>query len=43
MALRVRLMSAQEDATIRQLAHARTAPTRPVERARIIWQASQGR
>lgn len=43
MALRVRLMSAKEDETIRQLAHSRTAPARTVERARIIWLASQGR
>ena len=43
MALRVRLMRANEDETIRQRAHSRTAPTRPVERARIMWLASQGR
>jgi transposase len=29
--------------TIRQLAHARTAPARTVERARIVWLAHQGR
>ena len=43
MALRVRFMSAQEDEAIRQLAHARTAPARAVERARSIGLASQGR
>jgi transposase len=43
MALRVRLMSVKEDEMIRQLAHSRTAPARTVERARIIWLASQGR
>ena len=43
MALRVRLMSVKEDETLRQLAHSRTAPARTVERARIIWLASQGR
>jgi transposase len=31
-----------EDEEIRRLAHARTAPARVVERARIIWLASQG-
>jgi transposase len=42
MALRVRSMSAEEGATIRQLAHSRTAPTRTVERARLVWLAHQG-
>ena len=43
MALRVRLMSAKEDETLRPLAHSRTAPARTVERARLMWLASQGR
>jgi transposase len=42
MALRVRTMSAEEINTIRRLAHARTEPARKVERARIVWLASQG-
>jgi DNA-binding NarL/FixJ family response regulator len=35
-------MSAEETKTIRRLAHARTEPARTVERARIVWLASQG-
>jgi transposase len=36
-------MRATEVETIRQLAHSRTAPARPVERARLVWLAHQGR
>lgn len=42
MALRVRAMTAEETALIRRLAQARTEPARRVERARIVWRASQG-
>jgi transposase len=41
MALRLRDLTDQERTTIEQLAHSRTAPARLVERARIIWYASQ--
>jgi transposase len=42
MALKLRQLSPQEHATIEQLAHARTAAARLVERARIILLAHQG-
>jgi transposase len=42
MVLRLREPTTEERAAIDQLAHARTAPARRVERARIIWYASQG-
>ncbi len=42
MVLRLRELTAEERAAIDQLAHARTAPARRVERARIIWYASRG-
>jgi transposase len=42
MALRVRPMTAEEMDTIQRLAHSRTEPARMVERARIVWLASQG-
>ena len=42
MALRVRALTAEEQAAIRRLAHARTEPARSVERARIIELALQG-
>jgi transposase len=42
MALRIRPLSLEETETIRRLAHARTEPTRRVERARIVWHASHG-
>ena len=42
MALRVRALTDEEQETITRLAHARTAPARLVERARIIELASQG-
>ena len=43
MVLRPRELTAEERSAIDRLAHARTAPARRVERARIIWHASQGR
>ena len=42
MVLRLQELTAEEQSAIDQLAHARTAPARRVERARIIWYASQG-
>jgi transposase len=42
MALRLRSLSDAETRDVRQLAHARTAPARTVERAGIVWLASQG-
>ena len=42
MVLRLRELTAEERSAIDRLAHARTAPARRVERARIIWYASQG-
>jgi transposase len=42
MAIRVRPLTHQERAVIERLAHSRTAPARQVERAKIIWLASQG-
>jgi transposase len=42
MVLRLRELTAEERSAIDQLAHARTAPARRVERARIIWHASRG-
>jgi transposase len=41
-AIRLRELSAEEQAKINKLAHSRTAPARAVERARIIQHASQG-
>jgi transposase len=41
MALRLRDLTDQERTTIEHLAQSRTAPARLVERARIIWYASQ--
>ena len=40
--LRLRELTGAERMAIEKLAHSRTAPARQVERARIIWQASQG-
>jgi transposase len=40
--LRVRALTAHEAAAITRLAHSRTQAARAVERARIIWLASQG-
>ena len=40
--LRLRDLTDEERTTVERLAHSRTAPVRQVERARIIWHASQG-
>jgi transposase len=40
--LRLRDLTDEERTTVERLAHARTAPARQVERARIIWRAGQG-
>jgi len=40
--LRLRVLTEAERTAIAKLAHSRTAPARQVERARIVWQASQG-
>ena len=40
--LRLRALTEAERAAIEKLAHSRPAPARQVERARIVWQASQG-
>jgi transposase len=40
--LRLRDLTAEERSAVEKLAHSRTAPARQVERARIIWRASQG-
>ena len=42
MALRLRELTPEEQASVRRLAHSRTEPARRVERARIIWLASRG-
>lgn len=42
MVLRLRELTAEEQSAIDKLAHARTAPARRVERARIVVHASQG-
>jgi transposase len=42
MALHVRELTLEEQASLRRLAHSRTDPVRLVERARILWLASQG-
>lgn len=42
MVLRVRELTGEEQGTIARLAHARTAPARLVERARIVELANQG-
>jgi transposase len=42
IALQVRSLTPDELATVRQLAQSRTAAARTVERAKIIWLASQG-
>lgn len=43
MALRIRELTHDETEEIKRLAHARTAPARLVERARMVWLASQGK
>ena len=42
MALRIRPLTDEERATLARVAHSRTAAARDVERARIVWLASQG-
>jgi transposase len=42
MALSVRVLTDEERATLARVARSRTTATREVERARIIWLASQG-
>ncbi len=42
MALRIRALTEEEQATVKRLAHSRTEPARMVERARIVWLAAQG-
>ena len=42
MVLRLRELTAEERSRVERLAHSRTAAARRVERARIIWHASQG-
>jgi transposase len=42
VALRVRTLTAAERAQIERLARSRTAPARLVERAQMVWYASQG-
>jgi transposase len=42
MALQLRALTDVEAARVRQLAQARSMPARTVQRAQIIWQASQG-
>jgi len=42
MAIRLRPLAQEERATLERLAHSRTEPARLVERARIVWSASQG-
>jgi transposase len=41
--LRLRELTEAERMAVEKLAHSRTAPARQVERARIVWQASQDR
>ena len=40
--LRLRALTAEERSAVEKLAHSRTALARQVDRARIIWRASQG-
>lgn len=42
MTLHLRALTQSEASRVRQLAQARTAPARTVQRAQIVWQASQG-
>jgi transposase len=42
MALHVRSLTDTERTTLARVAHSRTASARAVERARIVWLASQG-
>src|SRR4029453_17327069 len=38
----LRDLTAEEASAVKAVAHSRTAPTQRVERARMIWRASQG-
>ena len=40
--IEVRTLTADEAVALERLAHSRTAPTRAVERAQIVWQAHRG-
>jgi transposase len=40
--LKLRALTPEEETALQRLAHARTAPVRTVERARIVWLAHQG-
>ena len=42
MTIKVRILTSEEQQAIERLAHSRTASAREVERARMVWQASQG-
>ena len=42
MALYIRAFTNEERTTLARVAHSRTGAARDVERARIIWLASQG-
>ncbi len=42
MTLHLRELTPEERSRLEKLAHSRTAPAQTVERARILWQASQG-
>ena len=42
MAIKLRSLTEEERAALERLAHAPTAPARQVQRAQIIWHASQG-
>jgi transposase len=42
MAMRMRALTEDEQATVKRLAHSRTEPARTVERAHIVWLAAQG-
>lgn len=42
MTIKLRSLTEEERTTLERLAHSRTAPARQVERAQIVWHASQG-
>ena len=42
MALKLRLLTTEEDSTIERLIHTRATPAWKVTRAKIIWYAKQG-
>jgi len=43
MTIRARTLTNNERSSLERLAYSRIAPARQVERARIVWQAHQGR